>query len=111
MPVPGGPVDGLVRSRAMALWSPHQSVTRAGPGALAAGAAFDQQISLGFPIGTTTEHVTIAELEPALRAAWAGKPTASGAAKYDLLLIGHCRVYADPACHPYRRPTQDLERA
>jgi hypothetical protein len=45
-------------------------VTRAGPGALAAGAAFDQQISLGFPIGTTTEHVTISELEPALRAAW-----------------------------------------
>lgn len=55
------------------LWSPlHQSVTRAGRGALAAGRAFDQQISLGFPIGTTTEHVTIAELEPARRAAWAG---------------------------------------
>ncbi len=56
------------------LWSPlHQSVTRADPGALATGAAFDQQISLGFPVGTTTEHVTIAELEPARRAAWAGQ--------------------------------------
>ena len=43
------------------------------PGALAAGAAFDQKISLGFPFGTTTEHVTIAELEPALRAPWAGE--------------------------------------
>jgi hypothetical protein len=55
------------------LWSPlHRSVTRTGVGGLAAGMTFDQQISLGFPAGTTTEHVTIAELEPARRAAWAG---------------------------------------
>jgi hypothetical protein len=55
------------------LWSPlHQSVTRTGPGGLAAGAAFDQRISLGFPVGTTTEHVTIADLEPGRRAAWTG---------------------------------------
>ncbi len=55
------------------MWSPmHRSVTRAGPGALAAGVSFDQQISLGFPVGTTTQHVTIAVLEPARRAAWAG---------------------------------------
>lgn len=54
-------------------WSPlHRSVTRPGPAELAAGAAFDQQISLGFPIGTTTEHVTIGLLEPARRASWAG---------------------------------------
>ncbi len=55
------------------LWSPmHRSVTRVGLGALAAGVSFDQQISLGFPVGTTTQHVTIAVLEPARRAAWAG---------------------------------------
>jgi hypothetical protein len=42
------------------------------PGALAAGAAFDQRLRLGFPIGTATEHVTITDLEPARRAAWAG---------------------------------------
>ncbi len=55
------------------LWSPlHQSVTRARPGALAVGAVFDQQIDLGFPLGTSTEHVTIAELEPARSASWAG---------------------------------------
>jgi hypothetical protein len=72
MPVPGlwTVWSDLERWRSDPL---HQSVTRAGPGALAAGAAFDQQISLGFPIGTTTEHVTISELEPALRAAWAGE--------------------------------------
>jgi hypothetical protein len=56
------------------LWSPlHQWVTRTGSGALAAGAVFDQRISLGFPVGTTTEHVTLAELEPARRAVWAGE--------------------------------------
>ncbi len=55
------------------LWSPlHHAVTRVGPDALAAGVSFDQQISLGFPVGTTTQHVTIAVLEPARRAAWAG---------------------------------------
>jgi uncharacterized membrane protein len=55
------------------LWSPlHQSVTKASPSALATGATFDQRLSLGFPVGTTTEHVTIAELQPARRAAWAG---------------------------------------
>jgi len=54
-------------------WSPlHRSVTRTGHGELAAGAAFDQQLSLGFPVGMTTEHVTIDLLEPAGRVAWAG---------------------------------------
>jgi hypothetical protein len=54
-------------------WSPlHRSVTRTGTGGLAAGATFDQQISLGFPIGTTTQHVTIDLLEPARRASWSG---------------------------------------
>jgi uncharacterized membrane protein len=54
-------------------WSPlHQSVTVTSPGPLAAGATFDQRISLGFPAGTTTEHVTISLLEPARRACWAG---------------------------------------
>lgn len=54
-------------------WSPlHQSVTRTSPGTLATGTAFDQRLRLGFPVGTTTEHVTIADLEPARRAAWAG---------------------------------------
>lgn len=46
-------------------WSPlHKSVTRDGTGALAVGASFNQQIGLGFPIGTTTEVVTISLLEP-----------------------------------------------
>lgn len=54
-------------------WSPlHRSVTRTGAEGLAAGATFDQQISLGFPIGTTTQHVTIDLLEPARRASWSG---------------------------------------
>lgn len=56
------------------LWSPlHQWVSRTSrPSELAAGSAFDQRLSLGFPVGTTTEHVTIAELEPARLVAWAG---------------------------------------
>lgn len=54
-------------------WSPlHRSVTTTGTEGLAAGATFDQQISLGFPIGTTTQHVTIDLLEPARRASWSG---------------------------------------
>ena len=54
-------------------WSPlHRSVTKTSTGGLAAGATFDQQISLGFPIGTTTQHVTIDLLEPARRASWSG---------------------------------------
>jgi len=55
------------------LWSPlHQSVTRTGRSSLAVGSTFDQQLSLGFPAGTTTQHVTIAELEPKRCAVWAG---------------------------------------
>jgi hypothetical protein len=54
-------------------WSPlHRSVTRASTAELAAGATFDQQLSLGFPIGTTSQHVTIDLLEPARRASWSG---------------------------------------
>ena len=55
------------------LWSPlHQSVTWTSPAGPAAGATFDQRISLGFPVGTTTSHVTIDQLEPGRRASWAG---------------------------------------
>jgi Polyketide cyclase / dehydrase and lipid transport len=54
-------------------WSPlHVSVTRPDEGELAPGAAFDQRIRLGFPVGTTTERVTLAVFEPARRAAWEG---------------------------------------
>jgi hypothetical protein len=54
-------------------WSPlHRSAAWTTAVRLAAGAEFDQQISLGFPVGTTTEHVTIDVLEPARRVAWAG---------------------------------------
>jgi hypothetical protein len=54
-------------------WSPlHRSVTRADRAELAAGATFDQRLSLGFPIGTTSQHVTIDLLEPARRASWSG---------------------------------------
>ena len=55
------------------LWSPlHRSVTWTSSARLTEGATFDQEISLGFPVGTTTEHVTLAVLEPGQRAAWAG---------------------------------------
>jgi hypothetical protein len=55
------------------LWSPlHRSVSWTGPARLAEGATFDQQLSLGFPVGTTTEHVTLAVVEPGQRAGWAG---------------------------------------
>jgi hypothetical protein len=54
-------------------WSPlHRSAAWTTDVRLAAGARFDQQISLGFPVGTTTEHVTIDLLEPGRRVAWAG---------------------------------------
>jgi hypothetical protein len=54
-------------------WSPlHRSVTRASTAELAVGASFDQQLSLGFPIGTTSQHVTIDLLEPERRASWSG---------------------------------------
>jgi hypothetical protein len=56
------------------VWSPlHRSVTPAARTAeLAAGATFDQQLSLGFPIGATSQHVVIDLLEPARRASWSG---------------------------------------
>jgi hypothetical protein len=55
------------------VWSPlHRSVTRTSTAGLAARATFDQQLSLGFPIGTTSQHVTIDLLEPARRASWSG---------------------------------------
>lgn len=55
-------------------WSPlHQSVTRDTAAAtLATGASFSQKLGLGFPIGTTTEIVTISLLEPGRHAAWEG---------------------------------------
>lgn len=54
-------------------WSPlHVSVTRPETGELTVGSAFDQRMRLGFPVGTTTERVTLAVLEPARRAAWEG---------------------------------------
>jgi polyketide cyclase/dehydrase/lipid transport protein len=55
-------------------WSPlHRRVTRKEAGALAAGATFRQEIQLGFPVGTTSETVTLTVLEPARRAVWEGK--------------------------------------
>jgi len=55
------------------VWSPlHRSVTRASTAELTAGATFEQQLSLGFPVGTTSQHVTIDLLEPARRASWSG---------------------------------------
>ncbi len=54
-------------------WSPlHRTVTRGEPGGLVAGATFRQEIGLGFPVGTTSETVTLSVLEPARRAAWEG---------------------------------------
>ncbi len=42
------------------LWSPlHRSAAWTSAARLTAGATVDQRISLGFPVGTTTEHVTI----------------------------------------------------
>jgi hypothetical protein len=54
-------------------WSPlHRAVTRGEPGELVAGGTFRQEIELGFPVGTTSEQVTLAVLEPGRRAAWEG---------------------------------------
>jgi hypothetical protein len=54
-------------------WSPlHRSAAWTSADRLTAGATFDQRISLGFPLGTSTQHVTISLLEPARRASWAG---------------------------------------
>ncbi|HEY4850983.1 MAG TPA: SRPBCC family protein [Streptosporangiaceae bacterium] len=55
-------------------WSPlHRAVAWTSTSGMAAGAVFGQRISLGFPLGTTTQHVTIDLLEPARRVAWAGE--------------------------------------
>jgi uncharacterized protein YndB with AHSA1/START domain len=54
-------------------WSPlHRSVTRTSAAELAAGATFDQRISLGFPVGTTSQQVTIDLFEPGRRVSWSG---------------------------------------
>jgi hypothetical protein len=54
-------------------WSPlHRSAAWTSAAGPEAGASFDQQISLGFPLGTTTQHVTFDLVEPARRAGWAG---------------------------------------
>jgi hypothetical protein len=54
-------------------WSPlHLSVTRGPSRTLTAGATFRQQITLGFPVGTTSEQATLSVLEPTRRAAWEG---------------------------------------
>lgn len=56
------------------LWSPlHRSAAWTSAAGPADGAAFDQRISLGFPIGTTTQHVTLDLVEPARRVGWAGQ--------------------------------------
>lgn len=61
------------------LWSPlHRSAAWTSAARLTAGATFDQRISLGFPVGTTTEHVTISLLEPAHQASWAGSANGVG---------------------------------
>ncbi|NUT21849.1 MAG: SRPBCC family protein [Hamadaea sp.] len=54
-------------------WSPlHQATEWTGPPGFIAGATFDQTLSLGFPAGTATDHVTVAIAEPARRASWSG---------------------------------------
>ncbi|MCP2323302.1 hypothetical protein HDA40_001809 [Hamadaea flava] len=54
-------------------WSPlHRSTEWTGPPGFTAGATFDQTLSLGFPAGTTTDHVTVAIAEPTQRASWSG---------------------------------------
>jgi hypothetical protein len=54
-------------------WSPlHQATEWTGPPGFAAGATFDQTLRLGFPAGTTTDHVTVDIAESARRASWSG---------------------------------------
>jgi len=54
-------------------WSPlHQATEWTGPPGFAAGATFDQTLRLGFPAGTTTDHVTVDIAEAAHRASWSG---------------------------------------
>ncbi|WP_331741301.1 SRPBCC family protein [Kitasatospora sp. NBC_00039] len=54
-------------------WSPlHEGAEWTGPPGFAAGATFDQTLRLGFPAGTTTDHVTVGIAESARRVSWSG---------------------------------------
>lgn len=54
-------------------WSPlHQATTWVAGGSFTVGARFDQRLDLGFPVGTTTGHVTLDLVEPARRVSWSG---------------------------------------
>ena len=54
-------------------WSPlHRAVAWQQGSALTVGARFEQQLDLGFPVGRTTEQVTLALAEPGRRAGWTG---------------------------------------
>ena len=54
-------------------WSPlHRAAAWTDGNALTLGSRFEQQLDLGFPLGRTTEEVTLAFAEPERRAGWAG---------------------------------------
>lgn len=54
-------------------WSPlHRAVTWEEGSSLSVGARFEQQLDLGFPVGRSTEQVTLAFADPGSRAGWMG---------------------------------------
>ena len=54
-------------------WSPLHSAARWAEGdSLSVGARFEQRLELGFPVGRSTEHVTLAFADPGRRAGWVG---------------------------------------
>ena len=54
-------------------WSPlHRAAAWTDGDALTPGSRFEQQLELGFPVGRTTEEVTLAFAEPETRAGWVG---------------------------------------
>ena len=86
-------------------WSPlHRSVTGTPETGLAAGASFDQQISLGFPIGTTTEHATFDLLEPGRRGSLGKRPTPTASRTVTCGASPHCPTAGPasgtPKCSP-----------
>jgi hypothetical protein len=55
-------------------WSPLHAATRWTDGAsLTVGARFDQQLDLGFPLGSSTESVVLAIADRPARAGWVGE--------------------------------------
>lgn len=65
--------DALNDVEAWPQWSPlHSAAAWTEGGSLSVGARFEQRLELGFPVGRSTEHVTLAFADRARRAGWVG---------------------------------------